>query len=93
MCYVLIGLYLFGNFLSVSALDNQFITTLTARTCFFTLGILTGSASGVSTGGLTFTTTHWVIYRVHGNTSYTGANTFPAVLSGFTCSLKVVITV
>jgi hypothetical protein len=37
-----------------------------------------------TTRGLTFTTTEWVVDRVHGNTTSLWANALPTVTSGLT---------
>jgi hypothetical protein len=37
-----------------------------------------------STGSLSFTTTEWVVDRVHGDTTRLGADALPATASGLT---------
>ena len=84
---------LLTDFLSFLGLDDQFITALTLCPGLETAGVLTVTAAWLSTGSLSFTSTHRVINRVHRYTTNAGADASPTVAAGLTHALQAVIAV
>src|SRR5690606_7666905 len=75
------------------SLDDQLITTLAAFTGLQPFGILTGPRTGMTTRSFSFATTHAVVYRVHGHTPGTGADTLPTIPAGLSDSFEAVVAV
>src|SRR5690606_4221889 len=57
------------------------------------LGILTGTASGVSSRGPSFSTAHGVIHRVHGNSAGAGPDPLPTIPASLTHGFQLVVAV
>src|SRR6185437_1063113 len=84
---------LFRQFFTVLPLDDQLVATLALLTGLQAAAVLSIPAARLTTGGLTFTTTHRVIHRVHRNTTVTATDTTPTVTTGLTHALQRMIAV
>ena len=56
-----------------------------------TLSVETRARAWVTTRSAAFTTTHWVIYRVHDDTSVVRTTTEPTATTGLTRTLEGVV--